>query len=298
MSDSFIVGCGYVGKKVAECELKDGGSVCALVRRLSQANFLRSHGIDTVIFDLDDSDLPPLSLHGKTLYWFAPPPSIGLIDSRIASFLVSIENHSLPSRLVLISTTGVYGDCRGKWVTESHPLRPQTRRGKCRVDAENIARRWCKKNGVPTVILRVPGIYGPSKLPIERLKRRQPVLSADQSPWSNRIHVYDLVRSCLAAARVSIDCLAHSPVICNVSDGNPSTRTEFYFAVAKSHSLPCPPVLDQEATKKMLNSNNSSYLRESKRVDNTRMREWLGVVPEFPDLNSGLSAEGLSSSSN
>ena len=114
------------------------------------------------------------------------------------------------------------------------------------------------------------------------------MLAPEQSPWSNRIHVADLVRACVAAARIEVANTLTVPAICNVSDGNPSTMAEYFFAVAKSTGLPNPPILDRNAWKGALSSELLSYLDESKRIDNTLMREWLGVVPEFPDLNRGL----------
>ena len=292
MTNCFIVGCGYVGTKVALQELKDGGKVSALVSRFSSAQALRSLGIDAIVYDLDSATLSPPDLSGSVLYWFAPPPPKGLFDTRIASFFSSIGKSSLPSRLVLISTTGIYGDCRGAWVTESQPARPTTDRAKRRVNAEEIAGHWCRQHGVPAVILRVPGIYGPGRLPVDRLRQNEPVLPIDQSPWSNRIHVVDLVRACVASATIEIDSLSNVPEICNVSDGSPSTTTEFYLSVAKFLGLPSPPILSEKVTSQILDSHKFSRSNDSKRVDNSRMREWLGVVPEFPCLELGLSAVG------
>jgi nucleoside-diphosphate-sugar epimerase len=196
---------------------------------------------------------------------------------------MSIKPTALPSRIVLISTTGVYGDCNGAWINESQRLRPQTDRARRRVDAEKVIEDWHRHTGIITVILRVSGIYGPDRLPISRLERREPVLAPEQSPWSNRIHIEDLIRVCIAAARNP-----HPSRIYNVSDGNPSTMAEFFCKVAKTHNLPPPPVIDRELAEKKLNPKMLSYLNESKRIDNTLMCEHLGVVPNFPDLNAGL----------
>ena len=289
MANSFFVGCGYVGRRVAERELQDGGRVGALVRSTESAQRLGDAGIDTVTCDLDDQlGLPAIDLSGQVLYWFAPPPLDGLVDPRIAVLLNSIGDSMLPSRLILISTTGVYGDCKGAWITESQQLCPQTDRARRRVDAEKVAGDWCRRTGVTTIILRVPGIYGPGKLPIKRLQRQEPMLAPEQSPWSNRIHVADLARTCMAAARIKVGKALTLPAICNVSDGNPSTMADYYFAVARFQGLPNPPIFDRESAKEVLSSRILSYLDESKRIDNSRMQEWLGVIPEFPDLNRGL----------
>ena len=284
MANSFFVGCGYVGRKVARQERRDGGIVSALVRRKESAELLKREGILAISANLDRSQLlPKLDLAGLVLYWFAPPPLHGTKDPRIATFLSSISPKTLPSRIVLISTTGVYGDCDGAWINESQPLRPKTDRARRRVHAEKVVDSWRRQTGITTVILRVPGIYGPDRLPIARLKRHEPVLMPTQSPWSNRIHVEDLVRACMAAARVSDPLSAY-----NVSDGNPSTMAEFFFEVAKLQNLPPPPMLDWKSVKKELSPKMLSYLNESKRIDNKKMREHLGVVPKFPDLTVGL----------
>mgnify|MGYP000571291058 CR=1 FL=1 len=287
MANSFFVGCGYVGRKVAQQERQDGGCVGALVRRIESAKSLQREGIEAISIDLDQpSSLPTLDLTGRTLYWFAPPPLHGTKDPRIESLLSSIELTALPSRIILISTTGVYGDCDGAWINESQPLCPKTARARRRVSAEKVIEHWGHQTGVTTVILRVPGIYGPDRLPIARLKRREPVLTPDQSPWSNRIHVEDLVRVCITAARMSDPALVY-----NVSDGHPSTMAEFFFEVAKSRGLPLPPMLDRQSAEKESSSKMLSYLNESKRIDNSLMRDHLGVVPNFPDLNIGLQSE-------
>ena len=179
----------------------------------------------------------------------------------------------------------MYGDCQGEWVNESRPLNPQTTRGQRRVHAERLAYGFGEQYSIPVVALRVPGIYGPGKLPLARLQSGTPVLAPEFSPWSNRIHVHDLVTACLAAAR-KVD---PAPVY-NVSDGHPTTMADFFFQVADAHGLPRPPTLTRDAAERQLSGEMLSYLAESKRIDNTLMKENLGVVPDYPNLASGLSA--------
>jgi len=269
-------------------ELEYGSTVRALVKRESRAQSLQALGLDAVAHDLDSITVSAPNLSESILYWFAPPPPVGLIDSRIASFLYSIKKSSLPSRLVLVSTTGVYGDCKGSWVKESQPTQPRTDRARRRVNAEEFARHWCLENRVAIVILRVPAIYGPGRLPIEQLKRGKHLPAIDKSPLVNRIHVSDLVRVCFASARIEIDHNAKIPEICNVSDGNPSTTTEFFLSVAKSLGLPDPLISEHGKDEQVYDSVISKNL-DSKRIDNTRMRKWLGVSPDFPTVEIGLS---------
>tara|TARA_B100001142_G_C13675415_1_gene399877 strand:- start:56 stop:493 length:438 start_codon:yes stop_codon:yes gene_type:complete len=137
---------------------------------------------------------------------------------------------------------------------------------------------------IPIVALRVPGIYGAGKLPLKRLREGLPVLAPELAPWSNRVHVEDLISVCLAAARIE-----HPLAVYNVSDGHPSTMTDFFFSVADITGLPRPPVVDKQEATAALSAEMRSYLAESKRIDNTRMREHLGVDVRYPDLASGLS---------
>ena len=281
---SFFIGCGYVGSQVARRELAEGGAVGALVRRAGSAADLKALGIEARNADLDR--LPPGSLpdfKGRVLYWFAPPPAQGLVDTRLAAGLAALHPGLEPDRIVLISTTGVYGDCDGEWVDESRPVNPKSDRGQRRVDAEENLQRWCDSRDVPSVILRVPGIYGPGKLPLERLRAGQPVLAPQASPWSNRVHAHDLVEACLAAGRIDDP----APVY-NISDGNPSSMTEFFFEVADALGLPRPPVVSRAEQEQALSAGMRSYLAESKRIDNSLMKTHLGLVPRYPDLATGL----------
>ena len=283
---STFGGCGYVGRQVACHEIADGGDVCALIRTVDSAVQLAELGIVSRQVDFDQN-VPVLALQltDQVLYWFAPPPPYGDRDLRLARVLAAIEPSALPRRMVLVSTTGVYGDCQGEWVNESRLVNPQTTRGQRRVHAEQLAYSFGEQYSVPVVALRVPGIYGPGKLPLGRLQSGAPVLAPEFSPWSNGIHAHDLVAACLAAAR-KVDPAS----VYNVSDGRPTTMADFFFQVADAHGLPRPPTLARDAAETQLSAEMLSYLAESKRIDNTLMKEDLGVVPDYPDLASGLSA--------
>ena len=283
--DSLFAGCGYVGRQVALRELADGGTVAAIVRTAESAERLNREGIAAVSADLENESPCTGVLRGRVLYWFVPPQPEGDQDRRLRCFIqCAVESGERPSRVVLISTTGVYGDCQGEWVTEDRALAPQTGRARRRVDAEQVMRTWCQRHDIPIVALRVPGIYGAGKLPLKRLREGLPVLAPELAPWSNRVHVEDLISVCLAAARIE-----HPLPVYNVSDGHPSTMTDFFFSVADMTGLPRPPVVDKQEATAALSAEMRSYLAESKRIDNTRMREHLGVDVRYPDLASGLS---------
>jgi len=282
--DSVFAGCGYVGRQVARRERDLSGRVFAVVRSPSSAEQLIREGIQSIALDLEEISALEFSLSDKVLYWFVPPQPEGMQDRRLRRCLeLAAQIGQIPKRIVLINTTGVYGDCQGDWVTETRPRRPQTGRATRRVDAEDFARSWCDFHAVTLVVLRVPGIYGFGKLPLDRIKNARPVLAPELCPWSNRVHVEDLITACMSAARIKAPAPAY-----NISDGHPSTMTDFFFKVADAAGLSRPPILTAQEASEQLSKEMQSYLAESKRIDNTLMREHLGVVPRFPDLERGL----------
>jgi nucleoside-diphosphate-sugar epimerase len=286
MSAVLIIGCGDVGRQVAARERTAGATVMALARSASSAASLDALGLRAVRGDLDDPrSLAGLPTRGARIYYFAPPPSSGTTDPRLRHFLAVMAPDALPARIVLISTSGVYGDCHGEWVTEERPPRPDVDRARRRLDAEQTLRQWSEQQGVPVVILRVPGIYGPGRLPERRVRAREPVLREEESPWSNRVHIDDLTRACLAAAE-----RGRPGAVYNISDGHPTTMTDYFNRVADALGLERPPQISLAQARASLGEGMLSYLAESKRLDNRRMRVELGVEPVYPDLVQGLAA--------
>ena len=280
----LVTGCGDIGERVAGLERSAGRRVTGLIRSEASARRLRAAGIQPLMADLDVSaSLRDLPVKNALIYYFAPPPGKGVTDPRMETFVSILDSSELPKRVVLISTTGVYGDCRGEWVTEDRPANPQADRAKRRLAAETVLRRWSEKNSVPIVILRVPGIYGRGYLPEERLRARDPVLHEEESPFSNRIHADDLARACFIAGHH-----ANPGTLYNVSDGHPTTMTDFFYRVADAFGIPHPPAITLEQARRRLGAEMLSYLAESKRIDNRRMREELGVELMYPDLAAGL----------
>lgn len=285
MKQVLIIGCGDIGQRVAALHQARGERVTGLVRSQAGRTQLAAAGTAPLPGDLDDvSSLYGLPAAGALLYYFAPPPGTGESDTRMVNLLAALDRAVPPSRVVYLSTTGVYGDCAGAWITEEQPPRPGTARGRRRLTAENALRAWGEAAGVPIVILRVPAIYGPGRLPVERLRQGMPVVREEESPFTNRIHADDLARVCLAAAE------RDAPGIYNVSDGHPTTMTHYFNRVADLLGLPRPPVVDMEEAQKIFSPAMLSYLEESRRLDNRKMREELKVELRYPDLESGLPA--------
>ena len=280
----MIVGCGDIGLKVAALEQASGQTVVALARSESSAHNLSQHGIKSIQGDLDQlKTLYDLPTERTVLYYFAPPPATGEDDPRLAAFVNALGKQALPRRVVYISTSGVYGDCGGEWVNEDSAVNPRSDRARRRAAAEKQLVEWCAGEGMESVILRVPGIYGPGRLPSERIRRAVPVVRLEDSPWSNRIHADDLAQACFLAGH-----RRGAAGIYNISDGNPTTMTDYFNRVADFLGLPRPPVISMEEAKNTLGPGILSFLEESKRLDNKRMLEELGVVLRYPNLALGL----------
>jgi len=282
----LIIGCGDVGRRVAVGERAGGETVTALVRSAHSTARLGALGLHVARGDLDNPEtLTGLPTREARIYYFAPPPPSGTTDPRLRNFLATIAPDALPARIVLIGTSGVYGDCHGEWVTEERPPRPQTDRARRRLHAEQALQTWGERQGVPVVILRVPGIYGRGRLPDRRVRAREPVLREEESPWSNRVHIDDLTRACLAAGE-----RGRPNAVYNISDGHPTSMTDYFNRVADALGVERPPQITLAQARVELSEGMQSYLAESKRLDNRRMREELGVALYYPDLIQGLAA--------
>jgi len=279
----LIIGCGDVGYRTALQWRRRGFPVSAVVRSIAGADRLRQAGILAQSSDLDEPDaLGPVQADDAVVYYFAPPPPHGSGDPRLARFLDRIRGQHL-RQLIYISTSGIYGDCRGEWVTEDTPANPATDRGRRRWAAEQQLQQWSLENGVPTHILRVPGIYGPQRLPLERIRQGQPVVDDKDSPFTNRIHVDDLAQVCVVCAE---RCPASA--VFNVSDGHPTTMTEYFNRVADAFGLPRPPVMSLAQARDHMTPAMYSFWQESRRLDNRRLLEVLAVELKYPTLDAGL----------
>lgn len=280
----LIIGCGDIGVRVARLGQQAGSRVAGLARSEAAAARLRSFDITPLAGDLDDpASLAGLPCAGKLVFYLAPPPGGGPYDSRMRNFCQALDGAALPSRVIYMSTSGVYGDCGGAWVTEATPLNPQTSRAQRRVDAEMSVQEWGKRHAVPVIILRVTGIYGPGRLPLARIREGHPVLREEESPPTNRIHADDLAAVCVKAAQLAAD-----GAIYNVSDGQPGTMTQYFNAVCALLNLPRLPQIGMAEAKQVMSPMMLSYLSETRRMDNRRMLEELGITLTYPDLESGL----------
>jgi nucleoside-diphosphate-sugar epimerase len=285
----FISGFGDIGQRVAQRHIQRRDTVAALLRSPQKAGKLATSGVQMVPGDLDDAAcLAEIPSQDCVLYHFAPPPPSGRTDTRLANILGAVQDR-LPQKLILISTTAVYGDCHGQWINESAAVQPQSDRGKRRLHGEQQLLQWSEHTGVPVVILRVGGIYGPHRLPVERLKQGLPILQEALSPFTNRIHEDDLAMICVAAADKAPPDSQRSAIY-NVSDGKPGTMSRYFKDIALALGLPQPPEVDMATARQELSAGMLSYLQESRRIDNSKLINELGVQLQYPDFAVGLAA--------
>lgn len=247
---------------------------------------LQAAGIEVVRADLDAALAPGLletAVDGAAIAYLAPPPDGGADDPRLEHFLGALGS-AQPAVLLYMSTTGVYGDTGGEAVTEYSPLLPANDRARRRVAAEAAAQRWCARRGVRCVVLRVPGIYGPGRLPLDRLRRGEPALRPEDAGPGNRIHVEDLVTACVAALERPVSGAF------NVTDGNPASTSEFLQRTAAIAGLAGPPLVALADAPGRISAGMLAFLRESRRVDNRRMLDDLRVELRYADLDAGIAA--------
>lgn len=263
--------------------------VLALVRSGQRASALEAAGLRTMRVDLDATApalLPALSAAaaGAAIVYLVPPPEQGTTDSRLESLLCQLGD-ACPAVFVYVSTTGVYGDTAGALVDESSPVAPGNVRSQRRVAAESAASAWCSSRGVRCVILRVPGIYGPHRLPLDRLERGEPALRLDEAGPGNRIHVDDLVASIVAAMDRETAQGAY-----NVTDGDHSSTTSYLQETAAAAGSRGPELITRAEAARRISPGMLAFLSESRRVSNRRMLDELGVRLQYPDMRSGIRA--------
>jgi nucleoside-diphosphate-sugar epimerase len=218
------------------------------------------------------------------VYYSVPPHPHGGGDPRLAAFLDGMSG--TPHRFIYLGTTGVYGDRAGGLVDETAEPAPTSQRAMRRLAAENAVRLWAEGAQASWCILRIAGIYGPGRLPLERLRRAEPAIVAEEAAPGNRIHVEDLVTACVAAG---LSSRADRRVV-NVADGSAQSATAFLQAVARIAGLPPPPLVSRAEAKRRLASPAWSFLADARRIDNRRLTGELGVALAFHDMEEGIRA--------
>lgn len=284
----LIVGCGDVGLRVTRL-LAPRWRVLALSSSADRLGLLRAAGAVPLAGDLDDpATLARLGGLADAVLHLAPPPSQGRVDTRTAHLLQALARKRRVQRIVYGSTSGVYGDCGGARFDETRAIRPATERAHRRADAEARLRWYGRAFGACVSILRIPGIYAadrPGGAPSERLRRGTPVLEAADDVYTNHIHADDLARACVAAL-----VRGRPQRVVHASDDTELKMGDYFDLVADMSGLPRPPRVARREAQARLSPMQLSFMDESRRLVNRRLKQELRLVLRYPTVREGLRA--------
>jgi len=284
----LIVGCGDIGLRVVRL-LVPRWRVLALTSSPQRVPALRAAGAVPLVGNLDDAaSLGRLGALAAHVLHLAPPPAEGEGDPRTARLVRALARGGRVQRLVYASTSGVYGDCGGERIDETRAARPQTARARRRCDAEARLRWFGRAVGVAVTILRVPGIYAADRdggHPRDRLLRGTPVLAAADDVYTNHIHADDLARACVAAL------LRGAPQrVVHASDDTELKMGDYFDLAADLEGLPRPPRVARADASDRLSPLQLSFMGESRRLDNRRLKQELRLKLRHPTVREGLGA--------
>lgn len=290
----LLVGCGDVGLRVAR-QMPARVGLTAVTSSPQRRGELRAQGIRPLVADLDDhASLRRLAGLATRVVHLAPPPGEGWTDSRTRALVLALRRRAPPVALVYGSTSGVYGDCQGEWVAESRPVRADTPRARRRVDAERAVRFLGRAGGVRVSILRIPGIYALDReggTPRGRLLKGTPVLREEDDVFTNHIQADDLARGCLAAL-----WRGRAQRTYNINDDSQLKMGDYFDLAADLFGLPRPPRVARATAQTELPLMLLSFMSESRRMDNTRMKRELRLQLRYPQIGLGLQARPVARS--
>lgn len=276
----LIVGCGDVGKRLLPL-LTGRFRVFATTSSPDRCAELRALGAVPIVADLDDkASLRRLAGLAHTVVHLAPPPADGVLDRRTRNLTAILPEQA---RMVYVSTTGVYGDCGGALFDESRPVAPRNPRATRRVDAERVLRRWAVRSDSTLAILRVPGIYGADRLPRKRLEQGTAALIASDDVYTNHIHADDLAAIIARALRHGRPNRLYHAV-----DESNMKMADYFDAVADALGLARPPRLPRAELQQVVTPALLSFMSESRRLANGRIKKELGVRLRYPTVSALL----------
>jgi nucleoside-diphosphate-sugar epimerase len=286
----LIVGCGDVGQRVAR-QLGARVRLLALTSSAARVPQLRQLGVTPLLGNLDQpASLARLAGLARQVLHLAPPANDGAQawwrDLRTQSLLRALRLRGAPQALVYASTSGVYGDCHGERVDETRALRPQTPRAQRRVDAERQVRHFGRSASVRTSILRIPGIYANDRsggTPRDRLLKGTPVLQARDDVYTNHVHADDLARAVVAAL-----WRGRPQRVYNANDDTELKMGDYFDRAADLYGLARPPRLPRATAQDQLPLLLLSFMSESRRLDNGRLKRELRLKLRHPTIDSGL----------
>ena len=280
----LVVGCGYLGWRVATRWRDRGHAVAAVTRDAIRAQRMRHDGLTPIVADITR----PESFSG--VEWPAIDSVLFAVGYDRASgqpiYQVYVEGlrHLLAvlpagvTRFIYISSTGVYGDFDGEWVDEDSPCQPRREGGRACLAAERLLAEHPR--GRRAIILRLAGVYGPGRVPRrESIVAGQPVPAAADG-YVNLIHVDDAAGVVLAAEAATL-----APRTYIVSDGRPVRRGEYFREMARLLNAPEPAFVAPAA-----DSHAAARASADKRVSNARMMAELAPTLSYPSYREGLAS--------
>ncbi len=284
----LLVGCGDVGMRVLRL-LRGRWRLRVLTSSPGRCAELRAAGATPLQGNLDDpATLGRLGALADAVLHLAPPPSQGRTDPRTAHLVHALARGGRVRRLVYGSTSGVYGDAGGARFDETRAVAPATDRARRRVDAEQRLRWYGRAFGVTVSLLRIPGIYAGDRAgghPRDRLARGAPVLQREHDVHTNHIHADDLARACVAALHRGLPQRA-----VHVCDDSALLMGDYFDLAADLCGLPRPPRIAPEQARQQLSPLQLSFLGESRRLDNRRLKTELRLRLRYPTAEMGLLA--------
>ncbi|MBV8125001.1 MAG: SDR family oxidoreductase [Burkholderiaceae bacterium] len=287
-SSLLIVGCGDVGLRVLRC-LNPNWRVLALTSSPQRLPLLRAAGATPLLGDLDQpASLSRLAGLADRVLILSPPQPQGAQDQRTRHVLAALARRSAPRHIVYASTSGVYGDAGGELVDECRSVAPLTDRARRRVDAERQLRQFGRQHGTCISLLRVPGIYAwnrPGGHPRERLARGTPVLNREDDVFTNHIHADDLARACVLALMRGLPQRA-----VNVCDDTDMRMGDYFDLAADLCGQARPPRISRLQAQSSLSDVQLSFMSESRRLSNHRLKAELGLRLRYPYVSEGLLA--------
>ena len=280
----LILGCGDVGMRVLPL-LRARFRVFAVTSAPQRCAELRAAGAVPIVADLDHpASLRRLTGLARHVLHLAPPQPDGVLDRRTRNLCAVLPANA---RMVYVSTSGVYGDCGGALIDETRTVAPHNARSQRRVDAERVLRAWARRSGSSVALLRVPGIYARERLPLKRLEQGTPALLAQDDVYTNHIHADDLANIVALALFRGLPGRIYHAV-----DDTHMLMADYFDTVADAFGMPRPPRLARAPLAERVSPMLLSFMSESRRMSNARIKGELGVRLRFPELASAVAAMG------
>jgi nucleoside-diphosphate-sugar epimerase len=277
----FVFGLGYVGQAFAEALIARGWSVVGATRGADKARALNAKGIETV--DADDKAAMTAAMTGINAVLITAPPTADGCPGLEAVIPALAAAQGFPDWIGYLSTTGVYGDFEGRWVFESSPLKAQSVEGARRVGAERDWRQVGRGMGLTVTTFRLPGIYGPGRSALDRLRAGEGRRIVKPGQVFSRIHLDDIVSGLLA----SLD-RPRAGGIYNLCDDEPAPPQDVMEHAAGLLGVAVPP--DLPFNELGLSPATRRFYAENKRVSNALAKAELGWRPSYPTYREGLAA--------